>query len=377
MTRLSRWTKSEASSRSGFREHRTRLQPSLERMEVKALLSTLHVGTGQQFASIQAAVDQADRGDTIAVEPGTYTEQVTIPASLDNLTLRSTNRGQAVIQAPSTLAGRKAIVENAGASGLSIRGFTISGPSTGILAGILIDDGGSATISQNHITRIQDDPFSGVQSGLGIYVQDATATITSNTVDNYQKAGIVVDATDGPAFATISNNTVTGVGLTSVNGQNGIQISNGASAWVSRNDVSANLFDSPDQSVGASGIYLFNAGAVTVDRNKVSDNDLGILVQNSTFAVISNNQVSDSTFVGINLVNSRLTLVANNTVSGSAFDGILVDPTSRLNFLLGNRLRNNGNLDAEDLSSGFGTAGTANFWFGNQGKTDNKGGRLV
>jgi hypothetical protein len=64
-------------------------------------------------------------------------------------------------------------------------------------------------------------------------------------------------------------------------------------------------------------------------------------------------------------------------VSDSPYDGILVDSMSRLNAFLGNRLRNNGNLDAEDLSSGFGTAGTANFWFGNQGKTDNKGGRLV
>jgi hypothetical protein len=169
MTPLSQWTKSEAPSRSRLRKHRSRFQPSLERMEVKALLSTLHVGTGQQFASIQAAVDQSDPGDAIVVELGTYTEWVTIPASLDNLTLRSTKPGQAVIQAPSTLTGRQAIVENAGASGPTIRGFTISGPSTGIQAGILIDDGGSATISQNHITQIQDDPFSGAQSGLGIY----------------------------------------------------------------------------------------------------------------------------------------------------------------------------------------------------------------
>lgn len=373
MSKLSLWKKPETTAR----RHRAHFQPTLERMEAKALLATLHVGTGHEFATIQAAVDEASRGDTIAVDAGTYTEQVTIPASLDNLTLRSSGPGEAVIQAPATLNGSQAVVENDGASGLTIRGFTISGPSNGILAGILIDEGGSATITQNHITNVQDDPFSGGQSGLGIYVQGGTATITRNTVDNYQKGGIVVDGTDGRTFAAISNNTVTGVGLTSVNGQNGIQVSNGASARVERNEVSGNLYDSSDQSVGASGIYLVNPGAVVVERNEVSENDLGILVQNSTLAVISNNRVSDSTYVGINLVNSRLSVVSNNTVSGSPFDGIFVDSTSVLNLFLSNRLQDNGNLDAEDLSSGFGTAGTANFWFGNRGRTDNKGGRLV
>src|SRR5690348_9101457 len=89
---------------------RMRFQPDLERMEGRALLATLTVGSGQDFTTIQAAVDAASAGDTIAVKPGTYSEQVTIPDDLDGLTLKSTKPQGAIIQAPETLSGTDSIV---------------------------------------------------------------------------------------------------------------------------------------------------------------------------------------------------------------------------------------------------------------------------
>lgn len=351
-------------------------RPALERMEGRALLATLNVGAGETYATIQAAVDAASSGDTIAVDPGTYTEQVTIPDGLDDLTLKSTHPLAAVIQAPDTLSGSKSIVEVDGAEDLTITGFTISGPSTGILAGIHVDNGGSATIRKNHITDIQDDPFSNRQAGLGVFVEDATASIDRNLIDNYQKAGIVVDATHGPASAWITNNTVVGVGPTSVIGQNGIQVSNGASAFVSKNDVSGNVY-SP-QTFVASGILLFKPGSVIVDRNSIEDNDVGILVQDATGSIISQNKISDSTFDGIELRGTtNHALVIGNHSSKNQLDGIFVESTTANNLILFNHFNKNGSFDAEDLSTGSGTAGTANFWFGNHGKTDNKGGGLL
>ena len=38
----------------------------------------LHVGAGEQFTTIQSAVDAAQNGDFILIDAGTYTEQVTI-----------------------------------------------------------------------------------------------------------------------------------------------------------------------------------------------------------------------------------------------------------------------------------------------------------
>lgn len=52
------------------------------------------------FNSVQAAVTGSDAGDTIVVCPGTYTEQVRVPADKDRLTLISSSRRQAVIKAP-------------------------------------------------------------------------------------------------------------------------------------------------------------------------------------------------------------------------------------------------------------------------------------
>jgi hypothetical protein len=47
------------------------------------------VGTGEQFSTIQAAVNASKSGDTIDVFSGTYKEQVVIPNGLNNLTLEA------------------------------------------------------------------------------------------------------------------------------------------------------------------------------------------------------------------------------------------------------------------------------------------------
>src|SRR5579875_2470937 len=57
-------------------------------------------GNNSPYTTIQSAVTAAQPGDRIAVCPGTYQEQVTIPAGKDNLTLYSVQPWQAVIQAP-------------------------------------------------------------------------------------------------------------------------------------------------------------------------------------------------------------------------------------------------------------------------------------
>jgi pectin methylesterase-like acyl-CoA thioesterase len=49
--------------------------------------SDTHCGNGSRFITIQGAVDVANSGDNVKVCPGTYREQVTIPAGKDKLTL--------------------------------------------------------------------------------------------------------------------------------------------------------------------------------------------------------------------------------------------------------------------------------------------------
>src|SRR5205814_2347274 len=126
------------------------------------------------YQTVQEAVDAAFTGDRINVCPGTYVEQVTIPAGKDNIQLRSVGHWQAVIQAPPMMTDPKAIVRVNGAHNVTILAFTITGPGgsgcNSLRYGVRVDETGSADILGNHITQIRDNPFSGCQNGVAVLV---------------------------------------------------------------------------------------------------------------------------------------------------------------------------------------------------------------
>ncbi len=333
-----------------------------------------------QYSTIQAAVTAAAPGSEIVVCPGTYVEQVTIPTGKNNLTLRSDKPLAAIIQAPAVMTGNKAIVDVAGVQNVTIRGFTITGPGGGgcdsIRWGVRVDSGGSANIRENHITEIRDNPFSGCQNGIGILVgrqsegQVGSAVIQKNIIDNYQKGGIVVSNVG--SSAEVKDNDATGVGPTALIAQNGIQISAGATATVQHNTVTDNVYT--PQSVVSTGILLFNPGAVTIDHNEASSNDVNIYSFQATGPVITHNKVSGGSFDGIDIVETTGADVSHNTSLNNVYDGIYVDPSATGNTFSHNKMKGNGEFDAYDQSLGSGSCGTANNWDHNNCDTDNTGG---
>jgi hypothetical protein len=111
----------------------------------------------------------------------------------------------------------------------------------------VVNDGTSVTVEGASIHDIGNKPFDGSQHGVGIYFTNSgTGTIDGNTVSAYQKGGIVVNGTNvtsgAVTTATITNNTVAGLGPVVFIAGNGIQVSRGAVAEVRGNTISGNFY---------------------------------------------------------------------------------------------------------------------------------------
>lgn len=317
--------------------------------------------------SIQQAVNDAPPGSMIKVCPGTYVEQVTIPAGKDNLTLFSEGFLQAVIQAPPVMTSPKAIVRVEGAQNVTIRHFTITGPGAGpcdsLEFGVRVDSGGSAVITDNHITHIRDTPFSGCQNGVGVIIgrdHDNTfgsGSVVHNLIDDYQKGGVVVDgqlAPNGPSsHADVAYNEIVGIGPTAVIAQNGIQVSRGASGDIHHNVIHDNIYSFPLTAIDEA-LLIYQAGSsnLSIHHNHVYNNNEGIGLITTLNADVSYNYSHDN-------------------VDG---DGLFADADTAGNQITHNRLMNNALFDCEDDSAGPGTGGTANFWIQDMGLTQNRPG---
>src|SRR5208283_296466 len=104
---------------------------------------------------------------------------------------------------------------------------------------------------------------------------------------------------------------------------------------------------------GSDGIGLNGTSNITVAANTLSNNA-----------------------VGIHLVGASKNTMIGNVADNNKAVGILLDAKSTGNIVTENTALFNGVFDAEDLSTGTGTAGTANFWTRNTEHKDNHGGGL-
>jgi nitrous oxidase accessory protein NosD len=336
-----------------------------------------------QFSSIQAAVTAASPGAMIKVCRGTYQEQVTIPAGKNGLTLFSVPDLQAVIKAPAAMTDPKAILRVNGAQNITIRHFTITGPGTGgcdsIRYGVRVDAGGSALITDNHITKIRDTVLSGCQNGVGVLIGrnfECTfgfGTVVHNLIDDYQKGGVVVDGelstadcsgggvlapatspAPQPSNAEVAYNEIDGIGPTLVIAQNGIQVSRGAIANVHHNVVRDNI-NSPATTTGE-GILVYqdSSAQTTVHHNNVYNNTDGIGLYTTSNIEVGWNRSHDNV----------------------AYDGLFADSDTANNIIEHNLLFGNAEFDCNDFSVGTNNAPAfvANPWIQDLGYTENRPG---
>ena len=356
----------------------------------QALAATLEVDDDKvqckkaPFSSIQAAVTAASPGDSIKVCPGTYTEQVKI--TKDDLKLFSRNPLDAVIKAPPAMSDPKAIVEIDGATGVTVRDFTITGPGGGpcdslrygVFVGGSAGDDTSAEIRHNHITRIHDNPPGGCQNGNAVQVgrqfigRIGSADVVDNTIDAYQKTGVVVDG-DG-STARVRNNTIDGLGSVNFIAQNGVQVSRDAVGEVRHNEITDNLF--APQTFASAGVLLFQADPATeVSHNTILRNDEGVYLSDQHGGTVTHNESSDSTFDGFGVVDGSTDVtVEHNRAENNGFDGVYAGSDTAENSIAYNHLSGNADHDCHDDSNGPHPPGVANRWSNNHGVTENKPG---
>ena len=194
-----------------------------------------------------------------------------------------------------------------GSSNVTIRGLTVEGPFTnadcsGSDYGVLAV-GGQVAVTNDQVLNVATSDqadHGGCQYGVGVQVGrhswpatgggsdvvdfNATAKVQGTTVSGYQKNGIAADGVGSKV--TVLSSTVDGGGQTSVIARNGIEILRGATGTVSKSTIENNEYTG--NSTSATGVLVYGgcgdplATNVTVSGNTITDNDMGVALDNYT-----------------------------------------------------------------------------------------------
>jgi nitrous oxidase accessory protein NosD len=304
----------------------------LERLEDRFAPSVTDITAGHTgtFATIQAAVNFANPGDTILVDAGTYHEHVTVNKAL---TLQGANHG---VNPLTSSRGAESIVDGdftgapfmVTASNVVLDGFKIVDGQNGSNAGVAL--GGSIsgyTVENNVITNntigiyanssgvslIQHNLFDGNNlpgpaGGAGIYSESTIGlTVDANEFRNQtQNNPIIFAATSATSHVnlTVTNNyihdNVTGIYALGING---------------------GLFQGNTISTNGTATGLTFGGSdtnVKVLNNDLSNNARGLRIAN----------FQDASYIG---PNSNITAHFNSFASDSTFGVGIVDPGTGVN----------------------------------------------
>ncbi len=305
-----------------------------------------------QADSIQRGVTLASATDTVHVQAGTFTGQIDIGKALTLIGAGDTT----IVQAPASLSTKfttsdpnKPIiwVHNTGAG--NVESLKVDGLSHGNgnyrFIGVAYYDAGGLADSLT-ITNITTSPLTSDQHGFGFYAYspDApsrTLTLSNSTISNYQKVGV---ALLGNVVATVSNTTVTGIGLTSTIVQNGIEVAFGASAQLVSDTVSGNEFDGPAHN-GIDVLIDPTASGVTVSNSTLSGADYGIVAgdqfnpMGGPVAITANTVTG--TLQGAIVVDNGSFDIGQNTVDNNATDAIVLFDNQTGTTIHNNYIRNN------------------------------------
>ncbi len=395
--------------------------------------ATHHTYHNAKYTTIQAAVNAAHSGDTIIVAPGVYRESVTVNKTLQIYgAYAGADGARALHRMPrnETIVDVSTFTDLSGfylqANKIVIDGFTVTG-ANGNAAGIqtsnttsgdrisndvLINNTSGLYLNSedNFTTTVRNDLFktnnvAGAASGNGIYSDQglADAIIRDNHFTGQTNASIIMVGNGGVYGPQISQEDIQVIGNVMENDAPLIFVNTTELKIIgnfSRNSVGSGIFFGGDvtytQVIGNTlldgaftGINLAtnsfgnapdpNSNIVIRGNTILRFGDSGIRLRDgANHVAVTDNTVlrngtgnDPTTGDGISLEGATMNTILRNVSERNRRDGFRVDAASVDNILEHNVAFDNGEFDYFDASVGTGTAGTANHYRHNHGRTQN------
>lgn len=263
-------------------------------------MTTLTVGSGQQYATLSAAVSAAQTGDTINVQAGTYTND--FPGQINGLTIQGVG-GIVKLVATVSPPNGKAILDVAGNT--TLRNLDISGVT-------VPDNNGAAIRYESGNLLIQNSAIHGNQDGI-LGAPDPSGTITIDGSEFYNNGtsngathniyigdiatftltnSYIHDANTGHEIKSrAENNVITNNriedGSSSASYQ--IDLPNGGNATISGNTIqkSANSGNRVTIAYGEEGNAHAGSSITLTNNTFVSDQSSSYVIWNTTGATVS------------------------------------------------------------------------------------------
>lgn len=239
---------------------------SLKSVKAVFKINNAQIKVPENFASIQAAINAANDGQTIIVSPGTYKENLNFNGKC-NLTLVSTNPLDEAVVAGTIINGNQTgacvVVENA-ETGIFISGFTITNGSGQSIDETTAGGGVFASGSSVTITNCSISENTAKAWGGGIYASNATVNIVNSIISANRNAAHGGGVWAGSSSTiTITNCTISGNLVTTAGG--------GINAFSANVTITSSTINNNTAHSGG-GIYANSPSNVTITGTTINDN---------------------------------------------------------------------------------------------------------